>query len=88
MKFIVTIKETLVRSYVVEAADLEEAYSIIESATDSEEISLDLDDFSDRKIDIDTLSEKEVEEGWWDDHPTYPPKESVIDEPESGGSEM
>ena len=74
MKVIVTVLETLKRSYVVNAKSETDAYDIINDAVMSGDILLTDEDYSEREIVTAALSKKEIKDGWWKDHPVYPPK--------------
>jgi len=79
MKFLVTINERLSRSFVVEANSDYEAHDLVKRAYQNEEIILDYDDYCDNNIDTQALTQKELDAGFWDDHPTWPPMEDTDD---------
>jgi len=75
MKFLVTISERLSRAFVVEANSDYEAHDLVKRAYENEEIILDYEDYQDNDIDTQALSQKEIDGGWWDGNPTWPPAE-------------
>ena len=59
MEFIVTVKETLERRYIVRAEDSIEASCIIDAAYSDEQIILTADDYTDTDISVEEYDGKE-----------------------------
>lgn len=60
MKFTVTYRETLERTYIIDAEDAEEAEDIMLYLVNEEDIVLDADDFVDGEFDVDIATDGEI----------------------------